>query len=693
MKQKIILKALFAVLFSFSCIHLNAETIDGLIYKLDAATHTASVDRNKSVNGNIVIPSEITFNDEVYRVTSIAPDAFESCEGLLSVTIGDNVATIGNYALAYCSGLVSVTMGNGVTSIGDGAFSECTGLTSIVISNSVKTIGMNAFGSSGLTSVTIGNSVTTIGKRAFSGTNLVSISIPNSVASLGGVAFDGCAQLTSVTIGSGLTTLGDDAFLECNLLKEIIVSEENANFSSLNGILYNKLKTAFIYIPKGIEGEVNIPSTISSIDGYAFAGCEKMTSISIPDNITDINMGTFTACTELTTVVLGKGVSSISMRAFEGCIKIREIRSLNPAPPVCVKGCFSALIKKECVLYVAHGSVSAYQEEIEWNTFQTFIELFEDGKKPYTAAVSKTGEGTVLIDGQEVETATIKEGSSLPFTITPAVGYMTDKAVLNGEDIKEAISGNQYTVNPVNGNLELEVAFKIIQCNINVVCNQAQGSVTINGESVSSVVIPANNRVDFSVTPKEGYYIDKILVNGEEKSFEGTVYSIPSLIGDVTFEVRFKAYLIVSTQYDVSLGKVMIDDQEVTSLLVKEGSRTKITMLPVQNYKVGQVTMNGADVTSGIEDNAYTLTVNENALLAVSFIPDGNSISDLSGLGIRVYSSCGKICIEGVASTENVCITDVTGKSVYCGVEREVSLPGGLYLVRMDTATFKVIVK
>lgn len=692
MKQKTKLKTLLAFLFTLTCIHLNAETIGNLNYKLDAATHTASVDRNPDASGNIVIPGEVTFNNEVYRVTSIVPSAFEGCTGLLSVIIGDNVTIIGNYALAYCSGLVSATIGNGVTVIDDGAFNEA-GLTSVVIPNSVKTIGINAFGRcGGLASVTIGNSVSTIGNLAFASTSIISVSIPNSVTSIGST-FDSCEQLTTVSIGSGLATIGDDAFMNCSSLKEITVAEENAKFSSLNGILYNKLKTAFICIPKAIEGEVNIPSTIASIDGYAFAGCVKMASVSIPDKVTVINMGTFTGCTELATVVLGKGLTSISMRAFEGCTKIREIRSLNPVPPACVQSSFSVLIKKECILYVAHNSKSAYQEAAEWNTFKTFIELFEDGKKPYSASVSKTGEGSVLIDGQEAESVTVKEGAPVTFTITPATGYMIEKAVLNGENIKENISGNQYTVNTVNGNLELEVNFEIIQCHINVVCNEQQGSVTVNGESVTSVTIPANNRVDFSIAPKEGYYIDKILVNGEEKSFEGTVYSIPSISGDISFEVRFKSYLNVSTQYDASLGKITINDKEVPSVRVKEGEQVKFTILPAKNYIASQVTLNGIDVTPDLEGNAYTLTVSEDALLAVSFVPDGSSISNPSDSGVSVYSISGKIRIEGVASDVSISITNATGKSVYRGMERKVSLPGGLYMVKAGKTTRKVIVR
>jgi hypothetical protein len=41
--------------------------------------------------------------------------------------------------------LSSVTIGNSVTSIGNYAFKGCTGLTSVIIGNSVQTIGQQTF--------------------------------------------------------------------------------------------------------------------------------------------------------------------------------------------------------------------------------------------------------------------------------------------------------------------------------------------------------------------------------------------------------------------------------------------------------------------------------------------------------------------------------------------------------------------
>ena len=51
--------------------------------------------------------------------------------GIKTVTIGDGITSIGDYAFMGCTGMTELTLPNSVTSIEDSAFSDCSGLANI----------------------------------------------------------------------------------------------------------------------------------------------------------------------------------------------------------------------------------------------------------------------------------------------------------------------------------------------------------------------------------------------------------------------------------------------------------------------------------------------------------------------------------------------------------------------------------
>ena len=65
--------------------------------------------------------------------------------GLTSVTIGNGVTSIGNFAFIGCQSLATVTIGNSVATIGENAFDHCDALKEVTLPASVTSIGANAF--------------------------------------------------------------------------------------------------------------------------------------------------------------------------------------------------------------------------------------------------------------------------------------------------------------------------------------------------------------------------------------------------------------------------------------------------------------------------------------------------------------------------------------------------------------------
>ena len=83
--------------------------IDGIKYGLHKTDQTAMVTKNADgYSGNITIPSTVTYNGNVYPVTSIGNDAFGRCQGLTSIRIPKSITYIGDQAFRNCFGLTSV---------------------------------------------------------------------------------------------------------------------------------------------------------------------------------------------------------------------------------------------------------------------------------------------------------------------------------------------------------------------------------------------------------------------------------------------------------------------------------------------------------------------------------------------------------------------------------------------------------
>lgn len=189
-------------------------------------------------------------------------------------------------AFSYCDSLTSVTMGNGVTCIGEYAFRNCTNLTS----------------------VTIGNSVTSIGKYAFRDCYKLVEVINNS----------------SLNITAGTDLHGYVAYyaLEVHTGESKTVNKSDYLFYTHNGTNYllGYVGTATeLTLPDSYNGEKY------EIYDYAFYDCNNLMSVIIPDSVTSIGENVFRDCKNLMSITIPGSVTNIGSAAFYGCSSLMSV--------------------------------------------------------------------------------------------------------------------------------------------------------------------------------------------------------------------------------------------------------------------------------------------------------------------------------------------------------------------------------
>ena len=191
-------------------------------------------------------------------------------------------------------------------------------------------------------------SVTRIGEYTFDGcSGLTSLTIPNSVTYISYYAFWGCSGLTSVTIPISVTYIGNNAFSDCSRLGNITVDPGNANYSSIDGILFNKDATSLICCP-GAKTTVTIPNSVTSIGDRAFFDCSNLEAIYVQSQV-----------------------------------------PIECAPE------FPDNVIKEAVLYVPTGTLAAYKIVDPWRNFWN-IEEMDFSSVEETAAYGKEPQISVV---------------------------------------------------------------------------------------------------------------------------------------------------------------------------------------------------------------------------------------------------------------------------------------------------------
>ncbi len=229
---------------------------------------------------------------------------------IATVVIQEGVTTIGDVAFRYCNALTNVTLPEGLTTIGAEAFEYCNALTDVILPDGLTTLGRWAF---------------------YDCDALTNVTFPESLTTIGNYAFEDCAALASVTLPASVTTIGydGDAFAKCTALTSFTVADGNPAFTAVDGVLFNKDKTALIQYPAAsARTTYSIPDSVTTIRDYAFYGCDALTTVTIPASVTYI--GEFISCDALTSFAVA--VDNPDYTAVDGVLFNKDMTTLIQYP-------------------------------------------------------------------------------------------------------------------------------------------------------------------------------------------------------------------------------------------------------------------------------------------------------------------------------------------------------------------------
>lgn len=154
--------------------------------------------------------------------------------------------------------------------------------------------------------LTLDSSVTSLNQYAFAYNRLTSLTIPATVTTITGSTFGGAGGTSLVSI---------------------TVDPANPNYSSVDGVLFNKSQTELLVYPANKTGSTyTIPSSVTTFRNYGFSGNKFLTSLDIPNTVTTIGGQVFYNSKAFTTFNVGTGVTSIGVQVFSS---IQTLTSIN----------------------------------------------------------------------------------------------------------------------------------------------------------------------------------------------------------------------------------------------------------------------------------------------------------------------------------------------------------------------------
>ncbi len=297
-------------------------------------------------------------------LTAISNRSFVGCTALKSLSFPASLATIGTAAFADCTSLVKITYDGDAPAAADDIYTNTPATMSSYVSESAAGFTDGTWKDRPLVRVSEGGEGgddeaelrQTIGDVTWyfrivdgyaeiwrdgataveSASPILGLTLPSTlggyiVKGIGEGALSGLGGITSISIPNTYERIGDGALTNCTVLASVEMS--------------HGLRSIGCHPFEGTAIEtIEIPDTVSYIDGNIFYGCNPSVSLSVGDNnpyfaeseegaLYSRDFSTLFACPMLTeSITIPAATTSIESEAFAGCMLLKSVYFEGDAP-------------------------------------------------------------------------------------------------------------------------------------------------------------------------------------------------------------------------------------------------------------------------------------------------------------------------------------------------------------------------
>lgn len=496
---------------------------------------------------------------------------------------------------------------------------------------------------------------------------------------------------TSVTITSLPKIVGD------TLVVPDRVEYDGNTFIVSNidwGNCYTGIKVSHAIIPNTVKNigdfafydtrtlkSIELGNSVERIgyDSFSQSGIE---SIILPNSVIELDVGAFLNAKNLKKVTLGSNVKTLKWVCFGQCDSLEEIICYADEPPYQELECFRQ-VSHDVLVQVPTSSVDKYKSDYAWSYFYNIVgcdyEPMMLDKAYIQMSVGQSnlitvvkGNGSVRWESSDPNVATVENGRVNAINFGSTVITATD-------DTGDQASCNVYVNIPIT---DVVVDSKKI--------------CLYKGESTEAFayILPENADIKFIWWESK----DPNIVELETDNF-GKVTIKGLNIGKTT--ITAKSWDGVSSDIEVEVMipviRLKIEGLNESSFVVTaiKGGECLVEFLPLPNWEIYSVSLDGCDITDRIKDNLVDISgIESDGCLNFVFRQSQTGINETQS-NVKLYVVGNTLTMENLELKSSVVIYSLDGMLIDSIIPRsstiKVNLNHGTYIIKYDNNAYRVI--